>query len=211
MRDPRRLPRRDRKSRRDCRDHDRDRKELLPPQQNRNRAKPDRNDGGHRQHRLMIGGKIEGDAGTEGDGHPGQQPPGPGFRARPLAQGLDELRPQDGTRWREASDRRGGSRRPRPGIAPFPARRIALLRHATKPYDLIETTRLPDAALWPLAERMQKLERTRPPALPADAPTDLRCRTIPAWENAVRSARLYFPTRQSVRVLSNRDRLRSTM
>ena len=73
MRDPRRLPRRHRKSRRDRGDHDRDRKELLPPQQNRDCAKPDRNDGGHRQNRLMIGSKIESDAGAERDRHPGQQ------------------------------------------------------------------------------------------------------------------------------------------
>ena len=111
MRDPRGLPGRHRKARRDRGDHDGDRKEFLPPQQNRDRAKRDRDDGGHRQHRLMIGGKIEGDAGAERDRHPGQQPPGAGFRARPLAQGFDERRPnagRDGAKPPAGAAARGG-------------------------------------------------------------------------------------------------------
>ena len=59
MRDPRGLPGRDRKARRDGRDHDGDRKEFLPPQQHRDRAKRDGHDSGDRQNRLMIGGKVK--------------------------------------------------------------------------------------------------------------------------------------------------------
>ena len=109
----------------------------MPPQQERRRAKRDRHDGGHRQHRLMIGGEIKRDAGAERDRHPGQQPPGAGFGARPLrasvstnggqSAGRDGAKPPAGA---------AGTRRPGPGIAPPPARRVALLRHATAPYDL---------------------------------------------------------------------------
>ena len=78
----------------------------------------------------MIGGEVKGDAGAERDRHPGQQAAGTGFRARPLAQGFDERRPDSGTRWYEAPGRRRRTRRPGSGIAPFSARNVALLRHA---------------------------------------------------------------------------------
>ena len=117
MRDPRRLPGRDRKARRDGCDHHRDRKELLPPQQNRDRAKRDGHDGGHRQHRLMIGGEIKRDAGAERDRHPGQQPPGAGFRARPLRAGF-----------RSAAARRRDATAQ--GRRPAPRRAAARSRHS---------------------------------------------------------------------------------
>jgi hypothetical protein len=60
-------------------------------------------------------------------------------------------------RRRKAADRRRRARRPGPGIAPLPARNVALLRQVT-PYDLVESARLPDGVLRPLVERMQKPE-----------------------------------------------------
>jgi hypothetical protein len=161
MRDPRRLPGRDRKARRDRCDHDGRGKEFLPPQHNRHRAKRDRHDSGHRQNRLMIGGEVKRDAGAKRHRHPGQQPAGAGLRLHPLAQGFDQRRPDAETGRQIPASRRCGARRPSPGIAPFPPRNVALLRHATTPYDLTQVARLPDGALGRLAERMQKLEETR--------------------------------------------------
>ena len=93
MRDPRGLPGRDRKARRDGGDHHRGGKDFLPPQQNAAAQSAIADDGGNRQHRLVIGGEVEGDAGAERDRHPGQQPPGARLGARPLAQRFSERRP----------------------------------------------------------------------------------------------------------------------
>ena len=129
MRDPRRLPRRDRKAGRDGCDHHCDRKEFLPPQQNRNCGERNRYGGGDRKHRLVIGGKVKGNAGPERHRHPRQQAPSSGFRARPCAQRFDQRRPESRARWHQPANRRGRARRPGSGVAPLPAQRVALLRH----------------------------------------------------------------------------------
>ncbi len=158
MGDPRRLPGRDRKARRDGSNHHRDRKELLPPQQHRRRAKHDRQSSDHGQNRFMIGRKVKRNSGPERHRHPGQQPAGAGFRTRPRAQRFDQRRPERGSRRRKPADRRCGARRPGAGIAPLPARHVALLRHVTTPCDLLSVTRLPDVAHGPKPEGMQKPE-----------------------------------------------------
>src|SRR5712671_7855323 len=106
----------------------------------------------------MIGGKVKRNAGAERHRYPGQQPAGAGFRTRPCAQRFDQRRPEGWTRRRKAANRRRCARRPGPGIAPLPARDVALLRHATTPYDLVQVTRLPDVAYRRKPERMQKPE-----------------------------------------------------
>ena len=93
MRDPRGLPGRHRKTRGDSGNHHGDRKYLVPPQQERRRAEHDRRDGGNRQNRLTLGGKVAGDPGAEGDGHPRQQAPGASLGADPRPQFVDERRP----------------------------------------------------------------------------------------------------------------------
>ena len=98
MGDPRGLPGGDRKAGRHRRDHHRDGKDFLPPQQQRDGAKRDRRSGRDGEHRLMVRGKIERDAGAERDGHPGQQAPGPRLGARPLAQRVEERRPAEAGR-----------------------------------------------------------------------------------------------------------------
>ena len=111
MRDPRGLPRRHGKTRGDRGDHDRNGKHLLPPQQERRRAKRRRRDRGNWQDRFMIGGEIEGDAGAEGDGHPGQQAAGAGFGADPFAQFCDQRWPcakPDGAKPPARAASRGG-------------------------------------------------------------------------------------------------------
>ena len=129
MADPRGFPGRHRKAGRKRCDHHRDWKDLVPPQQERRHAERDGEGGHDRQHRLMIGGEVKRDAGAERDRHPWQQTPGAGFGANPLPQGLDQRRPYRETRGHEATGRRCGARRPRPGIASPAARRGALLRH----------------------------------------------------------------------------------
>ena len=93
MRDPRGLPGRGGKAGRNGCDHHNRGKHLLPPQQNGCGTQRNRDDGGDRQHRLMIGGEVEGDPGAECDRHPGQQPPGTRLRASPLTQRFSERRP----------------------------------------------------------------------------------------------------------------------
>ena len=80
-------------------------------------------------------------------GTQGSSRPAPASARAHCAQRLDERRPEAEAGRREAAGRRRRARRPGPGIAPLPARRVALLRHAATPYDPVETARLPDACM----------------------------------------------------------------
>ena len=105
----------------------------------------------------MIGGEIEGNAGAEGDRHPGQQAAGAGFGANPFAQ-LVEQRDQapkpDGAKPPACAASRGGQV---PAIALRPA---ALPRSAIRPpYAYIRDTMLPRRDRAGKSERMQNLEK----------------------------------------------------
>ena len=65
----------------------------MPPKKKRGRAKRHCGGSGNGEDRLMIRGKVEGDAGAEGNGYPRQEPAGAGFGANPFTQGFDERRP----------------------------------------------------------------------------------------------------------------------
>ena len=109
--------------------------------------------GGNRQDRFMIGGEIEGDAGAEGDRHPGQQPAGAGLGADPVPQFLDERRPRgkpDGARPPACAAPRGGQVPAKPCV-----RSPAPLCHRVRLTITDREQRLPEAAIRPKAERMQ--------------------------------------------------------
>ena len=77
---------RDRIAGRRGRDHHRRRKQRMPPHQHGDDAEQQRGRHACPQRGLMIGGKINRNAGAEGDRHPGQQPASPGLLARPARQ-----------------------------------------------------------------------------------------------------------------------------
>ncbi len=153
MRDPRGLPGGYGKTGRHGRDHHHDGKDFLPPQQQRDGAKRNRCSGHDRQHRLVIGGEVKGDAGAERDGHPGQQAPGPRLGARPLTQRVQERRPGEAGRY-EPARLRHLTRRPGPGIASPAARRPALVRHPA-PWNIPILTTLLEVAIRGIVEQMR--------------------------------------------------------
>jgi hypothetical protein len=89
MRNPRGLPGRYRKTRRDSGDHHGDGKNLLPPQQERRGTKTSGHKGDNRQNRLTVRAEIEGDPGAECDRHPRQQSSRARFGANPGSQLVD--------------------------------------------------------------------------------------------------------------------------
>src|ERR1700744_5430601 len=84
---------RGRKTGRDARNHHGPREELVPPKQESRKADRYGSDNRNREHRFAVSREIERDAGTEGDGNPGQQPYGVSLGARPFAQFLEDARP----------------------------------------------------------------------------------------------------------------------
>jgi hypothetical protein len=166
MRDPRGFPGRGRKTSRHRRDHHGDGEYLLPAQQERRQAKPDRQGNGNGGDRLTLRGEIESDAGAECDGHPGQQSPGTRLGAKPRPELLDESRPCTEPGWGEASRPRRIPRRPSAGVALRPAGRPARLCHPSTPCDPQGVVRLPEAVTPGIAERMQNIWGKSPHTLP---------------------------------------------
>ena len=169
MGDPRGLPGGDGKAGRHRRDHHHDGKDFLPPQQQRDGAKRDRRGGRDGEHRLMVCGKIERDAGAERDGHPGQQAPGPRLGARPSAQRVEERRPAEAGR-HDPTRLRHPARRPGPGIASPAARRPALVRHPA-PWNIPVFRTLLEVAIRGIVEQMRNVRgkgRNVPPFVPEE-------------------------------------------
>ena len=89
----------------------------------------------NRQYRLVIGGKVEGNAGTKGDGDPRQQPSGPGLGAHPFAQLFERARP-DAKPGAKTAGVDPAMWRPSPRNALYPATRPAPLSHRPTPIRL---------------------------------------------------------------------------
>jgi len=125
---PRGLPGRGGKAGRNRRDHDSTAKNFCRRNSNATAQSAIATATATGSIRLVIGRKIERDAGAERDRHPRQQPARTRLRAHPLAQGFDEWRP--GAENGRCKPPTGAPRAAaRPGIAAPSTRRIALLRH----------------------------------------------------------------------------------
>ena len=116
---------RGRKTCRDACDHHGPGKNLVPPEQERHDAKHGGGDDRNRQYWLTIGGKVEGNPGSEGDRDPRQQPPGARLCAHPFAQFVERTGP-DIKPGRKAASLRLAARRPSPRNTLCPARRSAI-------------------------------------------------------------------------------------
>ena len=148
VRDPCCLPGRDGKACGNGGDHHRNRKRLVPPQQQRGRAKPDRGDAAtgstgscRQQNRTRCRCRTR----------PAPKAADAGDRLRRVPIGAASGRMAARRRHAAALGRRPARRprRPGPGIAPLSARRVALLRHAALHLTILfQIARLPDDAFW---------------------------------------------------------------